>query len=196
VKTPPWRHLALAATTTGLLALAACGSSGGSDPAQPQVAALPGNGASTANQAPATTVTAGRPQERLDDTPQQHEALIHAWDVCLLANGATTEGATGIAGDRTPIREPIPKQALDACLSKEPLGPPELDPGLNPDYRQDWLADIACLRSHGVMVHLTQDTSAGPNGLAWTFDDNAPPLPPNEPQLEDQCELSAFSGKK
>jgi hypothetical protein len=180
--------------TAGLLALAACGSSDNSAP--PQVAALPSSGASSANQAPTTTVTAGRPQERLDDSPQQHEALIHAWDVCLLANGATTEGATGVAGDREAIKEPIPKQAYDACMSKEPLGPPELDPSLNPNYRQDWLADISCLRSHGVMVHLTQDTSAGPNGLAWTFDDNAPPLPSNESQIEDQCELSAFSGKK
>jgi hypothetical protein len=141
-------------------------------------------------------VTAGRPQERLDDTPEQHEALIHAWDVCLLANGATTEGATGVAGDRTPIKEPIPKQATNACMSKEPLGPPELDPNLNPNYRQDWLDEISCLRSHGEMVHLTQDTSVDANGLSFTFDDNAPPLPANEAQLENSCELAAFSGKK
>ncbi|HEX4222110.1 MAG TPA: hypothetical protein VHZ97_07105 [Pseudonocardiaceae bacterium] len=177
-----------------LVTLAAC--SGGGDSAAPQVASLPSSGSSSAGQAPTTTVTAGRPQERLDDSPQQHEALIHAWDVCLLANGATSEGATGELGDRTPIKEPIPKQAYTACLSKEPLGPPELDPNLNPNYRQDWLADISCLRSHGIMVHLTQDTSAGPNGLAWTFDDNSPPLPANEGQLENTCELSAFAGKK
>ncbi|HEY2698305.1 MAG TPA: hypothetical protein VGJ45_22785 [Pseudonocardiaceae bacterium] len=194
MKTFHWRHLALATMTTGLLALAACGS--GSDSAQPQVAALPSSGANSANQAPTTTVTAGRPQERLDDTPEQHEALIHAWDVCLLANGATTEGATGVAGDRTPIKEPIPKQATNACMSKEPLGPPELDPNLNPNYRQDWLDEISCLRSHGEMVHLTQDTSVDANGLSFTFDDNAPPLPANEAQLENSCELAAFSGKK
>ena len=195
MKTPPWRHFALATLTTGLLALAACGS-GASDSAQPQVAALPSSGSSSANQAPTTTVTVGRPQERLDDTPQQHEALIHAWDVCLLANGATTEGATGIAGDRAPIKEPIPKQAINACLSKEPLGPPELDPNLNPDYRQDWLNEISCLRAHGDMVHLTQDTSVDANGLSFTYDDNAPPPPANEEQIENSCELAAFSGKK
>ena len=181
--------------TTGLLALAACGSGSG-DSAAPQVAALPSSASSSASQAPTTTVTAGRPQERLDDTPQQRQALIHAWDVCLLANGATSQGATGVQGDPDLIKEPIPKQAYTACLSKEPVGPPELDPNLNPNYRQDWLNEISCLRSHGVMVHLTQDTSAGPNGLSWTFDDNAPPLPANESQLEDSCELAAFAGKK
>ena len=181
--------------TTGLITLAACGS-GSSDSAAPQVASLPSSAASSAGQAPATTVTAGRPQERIDDTPQEREALIHAWDVCLLANGATTEGATGVAGDRTAIKEPIPKQAYNACLSKEPVGPPELDPSLNPNYRQDWLDDISCLRAHGVMVHLTQDTSAGPNGLSWTFDDGSPPLPANEPQIEDTCEQTAFADKK
>jgi hypothetical protein len=180
--------------TTGLLALAACGS-GGSDSAAPQVAALPSSASNSATQAPTTTVTAGRPQERMDDSPQQHEALIHAWDVCLLANGATSQGATGVAGDRDLIKEPIPKQAYTACLSKEPIGPPELDPSLNPNYRQDWLADISCLRAHGVLVHLTEDTSAGPNGLAWTFDGDSP-LPPNESQIEDSCQLSAFTGKK
>lgn len=180
--------------TTGLLALAACGSSDSAQ--QPQVAALPSSSSNSSVQPPPTTATAGRPQERIDDSPQQRDALIHAWDVCLLANGATSEGATGVAGDRTPIKEPIPKQAYDACLSKEPIGPPELDPSLNPDYRQDWLNDISCLRGKGIMVHLTQDTSAGPNGLSWTFDDNAPPLPANQSQIEDACEQSAFAGKK
>ena len=195
MKNLPWRPVAIAITITGLLALAACGS-GGADSAGPPVAALPSSGSSSAGQAPTTTVTAGRPQERLDDTPQQREALIHAWDVCLLANGATSEGATGEAGDRTPIREPIPQHAKDACLGKEPLGPPELDPNQNPNYRQDMLNEISCLRSHGVMVHLTQDTSVEANGLGWTYDDNAPPLPANEGQLENTCEQTAFAGKK
>jgi hypothetical protein len=194
VKTPPWRHLAIATLTTGLLTLAACGGSADSAPAQ--VAALPSSTSSSASQAPTTAVTAGRPQERLDDTPQQHEALIHAWDVCLLANGATTEGATGVRGDKTSIKEPIPKQAIDACIGKEPLGPPELDPSQNPNYRQDMLDEISCLRSHGIMVHLTQDTSVYANGLSWTFDDNAPPLPANQGQIEDTCQQTAFADKK
>jgi hypothetical protein len=195
VKTPPWRHFALAAVTAGLLALAAC-SSGGSGSAAPQVAALPSSGSNSATQAPTTAVTAGRPQERLDDTPQQHEAQIHAWDVCLLANGATTEGAAGEAGDRTPIKEPIPKQAYTACIGKEPLGAPELDPNQNPNYRQDWRNEISCLRSRGDMVHLTQDTSVDPHGLSFTYDDNAPPPPANEEQIENSCELAAFADKK
>lgn len=178
-----------------LFALAGCGS--GSGTTEPQVASLPttpaaATGGSTA--AGSTTVAAGRPQERLDDSPQRHDSLIQAWDDCLLAHGAVKSGA-GPAGSRGEINT-IPPAARAACMSKEPLGPPELDPAQNPNYRADWQADVACMRAHGVRVHLTSDPSAGPGGLTWTFDDDETTLPDDESQIEQTCQLSAFSGKK
>jgi hypothetical protein len=184
--------VATAVSTVALLA--ACTNAG---PTGPQVAALPTTiTGRTSVPTTATSVVAGRPQERLDDTEQQHDAMIAAWDACLATHGATyTTSQRAAAGGRPRIAEPIPSAAAKACLYKEPLGPPQLDPNLNPHYRDDMTADVNCLRAHGEMVHLTQDTSAGPNGLAWTFDNNTPPLPANSAQLENQCQLAAFSGK-
>jgi hypothetical protein len=181
-----------AAVVAALLALAACG--GGNDAANPQVASLPTTSASGAAVPPPATssVAVGRPQERLDDTPERHEALIDAWDACLAAHGATY-GGTGVAGGRS-LKEPIPTAAKNACTDKLPIGPPELDPSQNLHYRDDMVAEISCLRAHGDKVHLTSDTSVYPNGLGWTYDDNAT-TPANEGQIEDACQLAAFGDK-
>lgn len=169
-------------------ALVACG--GGNDAANPQVASLPTTSSAGVTVAP--PATAGRPQERLDDTPERHEALIAAWDACLVARGATYGGA-GVAGGKS-LKEPIPTAAKNACTDKLPIGPPELDPSQNLHYRDDMVAEINCLRAHGDRVHLTSDTSVYPNGLGWTYDDNAT-VPANEGQIEDACQLAAFGGK-
>lgn len=197
-----------------LTALSGCGGGGGGG-AAPDVASLPsssapvassptgsGSGSAAGSGAGATpTGTAagrsGRPQERLDDTPAEREALIHAWDECLAAHGARwTTGRAGVAGAPKQIADPVPVAASAACEDKLPLGPPELDPNLNPRYRDDMLAEISCLRAHGVMVHLTADTSVDPNGLGWTYDSGTTKVPDDEGRIEDQCQQAAFGSGK
>jgi len=193
--------------------LAGCSGSGATP--EVQVASLPattsvGSGEPDPTTAPGKPAsgTAGRPQMRLDDSPEQRDAMIRAWDACLVKNGAryapdrgrgAAAGAAASPGQTgTVVRtvvEPIPKAAKAACLDKLPLGPPEQDPNLNPHYRDDSLANVKCLRQHGIKVHLVNDTSVDSNGLGWTFDDNAGPLPANEGQIEDDCVLASFGGK-
>lgn len=204
-----------------LLALTACGGGGGAS--HPGVASLPStassaagssgsSGSSGSGSGSASTSAPGsggpdtptgdgsataRPQERLDDTPAEREALIHAWDQCLVDHGAHwTTTRPGVAGAPKSVADPIPAAAHAACENKLPLEPPELNPALNPHYRDDTLAEIACMRAHGVMVHLTQDTSVDPDGLAWTYDSSSTKVPANEGQIEDQCQQQAFGGGK
>jgi hypothetical protein len=190
--------------------LAGCSGSDGTP--QAQVASLPaatsaGSGEPAATTAPGKPTT-GRPQMRLDDSPEQRDALIRAWDACLVKNGAryTPDRGRGAAAGaaagpgqtavvvRT-VAEPIPKAAKAACTDKLPLGPPEQDPNLNPHYRDDSLANVKCLRQNGIKVHLVNDTSVDPNGLSWTYDDSAGTLPANEDKIEHDCELAAFGGR-
>lgn len=132
--------------------------------------------------------------ERIDDTPQQIDAIVAAWNNCLVAHGATYGNVAGVAGSKNLAN--IPASAKAACVDKQPLSPPQLNPATNPSYRADWVAEVACLRAHGDMVHLTTDSSAGPNGLAYTYDAGAPPPPANEGQIEQECQLKAFGGGK
>jgi hypothetical protein len=207
-----------------LLALTACGGGGGAK-ASPDVASLPGSDAASApasgtqgaagtptgsaatgsgsGSAPGAGSPSGRPQERLDDSPQQREALIHVWDQCLVDHGAHwTTTRSGPAAAQTgadtikSVADPVPPKASAACEDKLPLEPPELNPALNPHYRDDTLTEIACMRGHGVMVHLTQDTSVDPGGLGWTFDSGMTKVPDDEGRIEDQCQTQAFGGGK
>lgn len=200
-----------------LLALTACGGENDAK-AAPEVASLPsspttssaadstdatpgagGSGKDTSKGSGGSSGSAddkGRPQMRLDDSEERRDALIHAWDVCLVEHGAhwTTKQA-GVAGSKT-IADPVPPEASAACKNKLPLGPPELDPSLNPHYRDDMLAQIACMRGHGIKVHLTKDTSVDPHGLGWTYDEGLSMVPANAYSVEKSCQLEAFGGKK
>jgi hypothetical protein len=131
--------------------------------------------------------------ERLDDTPQQIDAIITAWNDCLAAHGATYGNVPGVAGSQNLAN--IPASAKAACVDKQPQLPPQLDPAQNPQYRADSIANVACLRAHGVMVHLVSDNSVSPNGLSWTFDSDASSPPANLSQIQQECQLKAFGGK-
>lgn len=131
--------------------------------------------------------------QRLDDTPQQINAILNAWNKCLVAHGATYGRVAGVAGSKNLAN--IPASAYAACKSKEPQLPPQEIPSQNPHYRADSIANVNCLRAHGVMVHLVADTSVFSNGLGWTFDGGSP-LPANEGQIEQDCMLRAFGGKQ
>jgi hypothetical protein len=202
--------LAVLAPAAALL-VAGCGAASSS--AGQQVASIPvappassaaGGPARSGTTAPASLVTtppasggtgsaATGPVERLDDTPQQINALIVAWNNCLVAHGATYGTVAGVAGSRNLSN--IPSSAKAACLSKEPQLPPQLNPSENPQYRTDSIANVACLRAHGVMVHLVSDTSVFSGGLSWTYDSDVTSSPDNLSQLQQTCQLQAFGGK-
>ncbi len=141
-----------------------------------------------------------QPQLRLDDPPDRHGELLTFWDRCLLDNGARPVGKdelfVGAEGRdvSTVPGEPIPDSAKVACAHLLPLQPVELDPARNPQYREDFLAWVGCLRENGIMVHAIDDASGPPGTLGWTYDESAPTLPDNQGEIEQTCLLQAFGG--
>jgi hypothetical protein len=194
----PTHRARAAAVALCLAALTACGS-GSHTSGRNQVASLPHSATPTAGKG-RTAGAEGRPQMRLDDSPERRAALIGAWDACLIAHGAkraTGRTAPGPSGKPAyPVAaEPVPAAAKDACEHKLPLEPPELNPSLNPHYRADSIANVKCLRAHGVKVHLVADTSVDADGLAWTYDSSTTKVPDDMAQIENTCQLAAFGGK-
>lgn len=183
------------ASAAALVAATGCGSAGSAQSGQ--IASIPSTASAGSTTTASSTAGAGSsaspPVERLDDSPAQIDALIGAWDDCLVAHGATYGNGAAVAGSRTLSN--IPASAKAACLSKEPELPPQLVPSENPHYRADFISEVACMRAQGVMVHLVTDTSGGFNGLSWTYD-NSNPLPADSNQVEAQCQAKAFSGKQ
>ena len=202
--------------SAALLALVLAGCGGKEDATAPQVAALPsasastgtatgGSGTGSKGSTAGQPVSNARPQMRLDDTDERRQDLISAWDECLVKHGAryapsrgpgVSAGPAGKGPGARVVAEPIPAKAKAACMDKLPLMPPELEPDSNPHYRDDWLANVKCLRAHGYKVHLANDTSAGPNGLTWTYDEDAGELPDNATKIENDCQMVAFGNKK
>ncbi|MCX4906915.1 hypothetical protein [Streptomyces sp. NBC_00878] len=204
---------ARAAPVVCLLVLTACGGSGGDETASgtKEVASLPSSGAPSASASASkggggsdeAETSSGRPQMRLDMTDQERQVLIYAWNACLVKHGAHYTKPVEREGPKKPgwrpgVADPIPQSAAKACRNKLPLGAPELDPERNPHYRDDWVANVKCLRDHGMRVHLTEDNSAGRNGLTWTYDDDSGSGVPDDqqPKIVRDCELAAFGGKK
>ncbi|GAB6902551.1 hypothetical protein [Kineosporia succinea] len=192
----------IALTTTG--ALSACGGGSAVTDPQEQVAALPSSAApsvsgpsGSAQSPPASaTGTSGRPQLRLDDTEARVRQLSAAHADCLAENGAryATDGENLVgvdSGNGKMLVQPIPEKALRACIGLEPLAPVEMRPDSNPHYRENWQANVACLREHGLKVHLTQDMT-DPAFLSWTYDEDAGISPDNQPQIEEDCMAQAF----
>lgn len=145
--------------------------------------------------------TQGRPQFRMDDSPQRRSALQIAYNQCLLDHGAKEntgrEGAAvaaapGEDGNGDPVGplvlEPVPAEASAACLSKLPVMPPELSPATNPDFHRQSLDYVACMREGGLYVELLSH-----DNLDWTYAEGHP-VPENSYQLEDDCLIEAFGG--
>lgn len=167
--------------TAALAALTACGTSTSSDP---QVASLPSGGASapagTRTSAPAATGI----QERLDDSAQRQSEILGAYEGCLHDRGASGIWIPQAHYWKVDFENPAQVTAaeLQACASKKPIPPPELDPTKNPHYAQDVQADAQCARDHGISITI------GPDG--WWI-----PTDPNQPNINtvgQQCLLKAF----
>jgi hypothetical protein len=119
------------------LALAACSAQPQAN--DPEVASLSTSGSGTA-----TTSTAPeeqRPRERLDMTPEDHDALIAPFLQCLKQHGLDKAAPTQ------------PKELVDkaneACASKKPLPPWEKDTS-NPEAVDFANRVVQCLRQKGV----------------------------------------------
>jgi len=176
------------AFAAAVLALAACGSP--ADTGGDQVATLASAAPSTAP--PAASATADRPQLRLDTSTEEANRFWTAYNDCLLKHGVKTNsdraGAVG-AGPGVALDDSgEPKSAYTACAVKLPRQPPELDEDLNPNFAQQWNDNVKCLRAHGLMVHVT-------NPGEWTYDSSDIPVPDNEAEIENACELEAFGGQ-
>ncbi|MEV4616700.1 hypothetical protein AB0K43_29520 [Kitasatospora sp. NPDC049258] len=186
----PVRCAVAAATAVGALlcGLTACGSS--SDAGSPATVAGGGQGVASLPQPSGAVPTAGagspaasagadagRPQLRLDSTPEESQQLYQAFYSCLAQHGFPTY-------NNKPI-DPLTKhpEAYDACRSKEPLEPPETDPAKNPHYQDNLRTEIACENAKGLR------TSVSPDGLFPSFDE---PMPGNWGDVAATCHKEAF----
>jgi hypothetical protein len=172
----------------GLAALLLLGACATTEKSAPEVPSLAGTTPS------ASAPAAGRPQIRLDSTEDETLALWDTYADCLVKHGVKELKGEGMApaigtGRRVLDRSGEPKAAYVTCEPKKPLGPPELDENLNPNYAAQWNDNVQCLRKKGLMVHVTEPGS-------WTYDSSDTAVPDNAAELEKECLLEAFSAKK
>ncbi|MCX4993616.1 hypothetical protein [Streptomyces sp. NBC_00568] len=130
-------------------------------------------------------------QLRLDSTEEEKRQINNAYSACLKQAGVPTytKGApAGGAGEWIfPHREsPAMKSADEACRSKRPLQPVELDPKRNPDFMDSFREQINCMNKQGVKV------SVLPDGSGYNYVGS---LPPDYVRVEDDCLKKAFSQK-
>jgi len=175
-----------------VLLLAACGSTPESAPGVASLASAPPSATGTIPGG--AEAAAGRPQIRLDSTEEETLAFWDTYADCLVKNGVKEIKDGGAApaigtGRRALDQSGEPKAAYVACASKKPLGPPELDENLNPNFAAQWNDNVQCLRKKGVMVHTTEPGS-------WTYDASDTAVPDNLAELEQECRLEAFSARK
>ncbi|MCM2422632.1 hypothetical protein [Streptomyces sp. RKAG293] len=176
-----------------LILLTACGGTDGKTEKDVGIASIDSPAASGATDkggsgTPAAS-DAGRPQLRLDSSKEEVTRLWNAWAACLEQKGFHHFQDVIKDGRRVPVQEdPAYPAARQKCESKAPLGPPELDKDRNPKYADDWREWIDCMHRRKYMVIPL------PNEGGYNFPDG--PIPPNARQIEDECQMEAFGGKK
>lgn len=184
----PGRHARRAASLCGgaaaLAVLTAC--SGGAGTGERVASAPPASGASSTAASGGGTAGSGRPQLRLDTSDEERTRLLNIWSACMHEHGVAYQSVVK-DGFHVPNNSDLDfATASAACLSKSPLDPPELSPDTNPHYMDDFRAEIACLRAHGLNV------KPFPEGGGYSFPDGW--APPNEAQVEHTCKMKAFGG--
>jgi hypothetical protein len=140
------------------------------------------------------------PRRRLDMTEAETLAMFQPYLQCLKDRGAPVEnapkqlkGGRGEApsGDMSgmlyyPSVDSAEYPAAEkACVGIRPLMPRELDPKANPEYMDDFRAEIECLEAHGVKV------TGAPDGSGWTYRDGYQPDDAAH-KTERDCQLEAF----
>jgi hypothetical protein len=181
-----------------LIAAAAVLGGCGSKPSVPDIATLASAAPPAAGQKAGQGATQGGGNEqgirlRLDSTDEERIHLIEQYQECLFQHGVKEKKVDGPVPAGTEKRQldtsGEPKSAYLACAAKKPLKPVELDENANPNFAAQWEDNVRCLRTHGLMVHTTKPGE-------WTYDNSYTKLPDNDVQLERDCLLEVFGGKK
>lgn len=194
--------MVFAAPVMVAFALLATGCGSSSD--TPRVASVPDATTSAATSTSANTQGSSddadtsdgrRPLLRVDDSPARVTQLWNAYNTCLLHNGAHKPGsdeivaAPGTRGDPgVLVGNPVPAKARAACLQVRPRGPLELDASTNPNFHDESLAYVACLRRHGEYVRLLND-----HDIDWTYVAGHS-VPDDNGVFEPKCLVEAFGG--
>ncbi|MFB9902353.1 hypothetical protein [Allokutzneria oryzae] len=185
------RSLGAVLVLAGLLT--ACGANPAVQP--PQVASLPGatSGAATMTTSSAADRDSGRPQIRLDSTPEDINRAWKPYNICLKDNGhrmyaGRADGTSPDYNDKSDTA----KTALRTCAGKLPMQPPETDRATNPSYLDDYRDYMKCLTGRGLAVHAIE-----PYGTGWTYDDGVTQTLSSEQQqkVELDCKVEAFSDR-
>ncbi len=208
---PGRRHALRAVVLALVLATVTVTASCSAPEAPPPVASLPATPTTTPSDAapadaaptdapgtPADAATpGGRPQFRLDDTDERRTALVNAYSQCLLDHGATRNEGREAAAAAAPegssgtplisVADPVPAEASAACVELLPLLPPEVEAATNPDFREQSMAYVACMKDQGLWVQLLNNSN-----LDWTYRADHP-VPENSDQIEQDCLVEAFS---
>jgi hypothetical protein len=175
----------------GIVALAVLLSACGAEATPSPVVASLGTAGTSAPATSSAQSDAGRPQMRLDDTPEDRKRLGQPYTNCLKQHGVKV--LTGRGPDSLE-QTGEPKEAYQACAGLIPLFPPELDPTKNVHFADQFRDQINCMRAKGAKVHSVEDTSVFAHGLTWTYDDGVTQTL-SEAQLDEvdhACQLKAF----
>ncbi|MFE7977347.1 hypothetical protein [Streptomyces shenzhenensis] len=142
----------------------------------------------------------GAPQVRLDTTETEKLEMFQPYLSCLKDNrvpiqraGGGTNAAGKIAGDPSQYWYPsvdVSKYpaAEKKCGGKRPLPPPELDPKTNPDYLDQFRAQIECLNREGLKV------DGLPDGSGWNYRGESSLSAAEQGRIENKCRMEAFGG--
>ncbi|MET7487259.1 hypothetical protein [Streptomyces sp. NPDC005538] len=179
---------------SALVALTGCGGGKAKDDGVASINDPSGSGASA--KASADT-DSGRPQLRVDTSDEEATRLFAVWTACLHDKGVPGAHKPG-AGNTWFIDGPATKYPAQykACLSKQPLQPPEEDPDKNPHYVDDFRAWVKCMNDKGMKVHMIPDHSAGRDAFSWTYNEGYVPTVSEAEgyKIQDDCKRKAFSG--
>ncbi|GAB3882311.1 hypothetical protein GCM10029964_039870 [Kibdelosporangium lantanae] len=86
---------------------------------------------------------------------------------------------------------PRSKAAREKCKVRMPMQPPELDPARNPHYVDQYHDWVKCINAHGVPV-----TENDPPGSGWTYAGDSALSPDARDKVVDDCQMSAFGGRR
>ncbi|MFJ8596558.1 hypothetical protein [Streptomyces sp. NPDC093598] len=189
------RALALTVASVALLGLTGCGDGDGDSEKETGVASVSRSGdAQNPREAGKRSVSpsdpdAGRPQLRLDTSPEEENRLEQIYFTCLRDEGVpmtrTAEGT--LMPDKTRMSDSNSFAAeYGACRSKAPLPPPEFDAEKNPDWDEGFRKWLTCMNERGLKV------KALPDGRGFTFLPMKV-VPPDVQKIQDECQKKGFS---
>jgi hypothetical protein len=172
------------AVVLGVAVLSGCGSSGStSDPAAPAVVSL-----SKAPSAAASQGASEGPRARLDSTAAEKSAWAHAYWQCMKDHGARVDNSEKAKEIGFVDKSQASPEVFAACASKKPnFLPAEMDPDLNPNYKQQWHENVKCMQRKGMPIVETDD--------GWSFDSSNAVIPANEEQISRECQIETFTKK-